>query len=620
MSPVRSTPVRPLASDAVVLGEGELGRWQHRNAASTLPHVIEELRRAGNLENLETVAVGADRPYRGQYPFLDTDVYKTLEAAAYVLADACDPDVRSFYDEAVDLLERAQRSDGYLNSAFQNPRYGREPWSDLTWGHELYNLGHLLQAGLAAARQLGDQRLLAIGRRFADLAVERFGADGAQEVCGHPEVEMALVELYRETGEDAYLDLARRFIDRRGHGRVRVSIFQPDYFQDAEPLRTLQSVTGHAVRMAYLAAGATDVAVETGDTALLAALERLFADMVASKLHFTGGLGSRHTDESIGDRFELTPDRSYSETCAAIATMQWAWRLVLATGRAEYADLFEWVLYNAYAAGLSADGTCFFYDNALQRRADHAVPPAGRPLREPWFVCPCCPPNIARWTAELQDHLAGRVEDGLVLAQYTAATIEAGDLAVRIDTEYPWEGTVRVRVLKAPAERRRIRLRVPGWAEGAELRVNGAARPVGAGWADEVREWAAGDEIELVLPMPVRAHGGHPHLDAVRGTAAIARGPLAYCLEGLDAEQSIDDLLLDPDALRGARYQPGEQPLRHVAVALDLVAAVPPAGPLYPRLGSAPGAPEGRARVVLRPYFLWGNREPSPMRVWLRTE
>jgi uncharacterized protein len=603
VSPVRSTPVSPLPSDAVALGEGELGRWQQRNVQSTLPHVIEELRRAGNLENLETVAAGMDRPYRGRYPFLDTDVYKTLEAVAYAEAGAPDPATRAFYEEAVDLIERAQRSDGYLNSAFQNPQYGREPWSDLTWGHELYNLGHLLQAGIAAARQLGDGRLLAVGRRFADLAVERFGPDGAAEVCGHPEVEMALVELHRETGEDAYLDLARRFIDRRGRGSVQVSVFEADYFQDAEPLRTLSSVTGHAVRMGYLAAGATDVAVETGDTALLAALERLFADMVATKLHFTGGLGSRHTDESIGDRFELTPDRSYSETCAAIATMQWAWRLFLGTGRAEYADLFEWVLYNAYAAGLSVDGTCFFYDNALQRRADHAVPP-----------------NVARWTAELQEHLAGRTEDGLVLAQYTAATIEAGELAVRIDTEYPWDGAVRIRVLRAPAAPTRIRLRVPGWTDGGQLRVNGVRRAVEAGWVDEVREWLPGDELELILPMPVRAHRGHPHLDAVRGAAAIARGPLAYCLEGLDTEQSVDDLLLDQDALAGAREEPGEQPLRHVALALELAVAAPAAAPLYPPLASVPVAPEGRVGAVLRPYFLWGNREASPMRVWLRTE
>jgi uncharacterized protein len=355
--PVRSTAVRPLASGAVVLGDGELGRWQQRNAESTLPHVIEELRRAGNLENLETVASGAARPYRGSYPFLDTDVYKTLEAAAYVLARVDDETVRAFYEEAVGLIERAQRADGYLNSAFQNPAHGKEPWSDPTWGHELYNLGHLLQAGLAAERQLEDGRLLAVGRRFADLAVTRFGPDGAREICGHPEVEMALVELSRETGEGAYLDLARWFIYQRGHGHVGASIFEPAYFQDAEPLLTLPSVTGHAVRMGYLASGATDVAIETGDADLLAAVERLFADMVASKLHFTGGLGSRHSDEAIGDRFELTPDRSYSETCAAIALLQWAWRLLLATGRVEYADLFEWVLYNAYAAGLSADGT-----------------------------------------------------------------------------------------------------------------------------------------------------------------------------------------------------------------------------------------------------------------------
>jgi DUF1680 family protein len=286
----------PVAAGRVRLGEGELGAWQRRNRRATAPHAIEQLRLAGNLDNLARVADPADATgaFRGRYPFLDTDVFKTLEGLAYLLAEDGDEDevtrtVRDFYEEAVAVIQAAQREDGYLNSYFQAPEIDKEPWEDLAWGHELYNLGHLIQAAVAAQRRLGDGRLLDVARAFADLAVRRFGPDGDPQVCGHPEVEMALVELFRETGERSYLELASAFVDRRGHGTVELRVFPAEYFQDSAPLRELDSVTGHAVRMAYLAAGAADVALEQGDDGLLAALQRLWDDMVETKLYFTGG-------------------------------------------------------------------------------------------------------------------------------------------------------------------------------------------------------------------------------------------------------------------------------------------------------------------------------------------
>lgn len=626
VAPVRRTGVRPLSGDAVTLLPGELGRWQERNARVTLPHVIEQLRETGHLENLRAVAQHSG-PYRGRYPFLDSHVYKALEGAAYVLADgAATEEARAFFEESVDLIERAQAPDGYLNSAFGNPRYGRAPWSDLAWGHELYNLGHLIQAALAAWRQLGDDRLLRVGRRFADLAATRFGPGGDPGVDGHPEIEMALVELHRETGEARYLELGRLMVERRGHRTIAATHFDHAYFQDAEPLLTLPSVTGHAVRMGYLAAGATDVALETGDAGLLDAMRRLFADMVASKLHFTGGLGSHHTDEAIGDRYELTPDRSYSETCAAIAVMQWAWRLFLATGDPSCLDVFEWVLYNAYAVGLSEDGVCFFYDNPLQRRPDHPVPPDGRPLREPWFVCACCPPNVVRWTAQLQDYVALETPAGLQIANLTPARIAAGGFVLEVETAYPWAGEATVRVRRAPDAERRLEVRVPAWAEGAGIDAGGVPHMVAPGWAGVTRRWRGGDELRLCLPMPVRAHAGHPHLDAVRGTAAFARGPLVYCAEAVDGAP-VDEVAVDAREAETARVSPlqtdGGLRTRHVSLGLDATLAPPPGGsPLYPRLGlteERPPAGGTQTRITLRPYFLWGNREPSPMRVWLRT-
>jgi len=630
----------PLAGGQVRLGTGELAAWQRRNRAATVPHTIAQLRLSGNLENLARIADPGDGTsrFRGRYPFLDTDVFKTLEGLAYLLGEA-EPseEVRAFYEEAVGLIEAAQRADGYLNSYFQAPEIDREPWDDLAWGHELYNLGHLIQAAVAANRQLCDPRLLAVARAFADLAVERFGPDGDPQVCGHPEVEMALVELFRETGERSYLDLATAFVDRRGHGTVELRVFPAEYFQDSAPLRELDSVTGHAVRMAYLAAGAADVALERDDQVLLDALQRLWDDMVATKLYFTGGLGSRHSDEAIGDRYELPSERSYSETCAAIAVMQWSWRMYLATGSATVLDTFETVLYNAYAAGLSADGTAFFYDNPLQRRPDHlqrsGAEPDGELLRRSWFGCPCCPPNIVRWTAELQDHLAIQTPAGLEIAQYTAASIATERLSCTVDTAYPCDGSVVITVDDAADDEVELALRVPAWASGVSLRVDGRAtdqQPVD-GWYRLRRRWARGDRIDLDLPMPVRAHGAHPSVDALRGSVAFARGPVVYCAEQQDTAADLDALRFAADDAEHAIVEQRRLlPTEGIdAAVIEVSAAVdqPASAELYPTLtgtASRPTAPSrrpgdaDRTTATLIPYALWGNREAGAMRVWFR--
>lgn len=628
--------VRPLASSSAEITAGVLHGWQERNRTRTIPHTVTELRSAGNLDNLRSVAEGTGAPYRGRYPFLDTDVFKTLEGLAYELAR---PDAltgtREFFEEAVALIEAAQADDGYLNSFFQHPDTGKEPWQDLSWGHELYNLGHLIQAALAASRQLGDDRLLGVARRFADLAVTKFGPTGDNQVCGHPEVEMALVELYRATGDTDYLTLATLFIDRRGHGTVTLSVFPAEYFQDNVPLRELPSVTGHAVRMVYLAAGATDVALETGDGDLLTEVTRLWDDMVASKLYITGGLGSRHSDEAIGDRYELPSERSYSETCAAIGTMQWAWRLFLATADAHYLDVFETILYNGYAAGLSADGCAFFYDNPLQRRADHeqrsGAEADGALLRRGWFSCPCCPPNIIRWNSELQDYLAATDDDTLYLAQYTNATIATDGFDLTMTTDYPWDGAVRLTVTAADDVERILALRVPAWCHTATVTVNGESISAATenGWLRVTGRRIIGDVIDLDLAMPVRAHGSHPYVDATRGAISIARGPLVYCAEQQDNAENLDDLLVSPADLAAATTAAvqlsEDSPTDSILVTVPAVHAPPvtagPSAALYPELvatNDRPAHPGDPAQLTLVPYYLWGNRDARAMRVWLR--
>ncbi|WP_204358975.1 glycoside hydrolase family 127 protein [Streptosporangium sp. 'caverna'] len=604
---------------------GLLRQWQVRNSTATVPHTIEQLRAAGNVDNLKRLLVTDAPPYRGRYPFLDTDLYKTLEGVAYEIgAGTAQDGAREFFDEVVELLERVQAEDGYLNSYFQDPANVKKPWEDLSWGHELYNLGHLIQAAVAARRRMGDGRLLAVAVRFADLVVERFGPGKEEGTCGHPEVEMALVELFRETGDRAYLVQAGLFVDRRGQAKLKHTIFPPEYFQDHLPFRELPSVIGHAVRMAYLAAGATDIYLETGDRSLLAALDRLWDDMVATKLYITGGLGSRHSDEAIGDRYELPSERAYAETCAAIATMQWAWRMFQATGGAKYLDVFERVLFNAYAVGLSADGRAFFYDNPLQRRPDHeqrsGAETGGELLRRSWFGCPCCPPNIVRWMAQLGDHVAAEREGALHITTYTGARIETGSIALTMETDYPWDGDVRIVVERAPDEPYAIRLRVPAWARSVTASVNG--RPVeGAedGWLTVERVWAAGDELRLGIPMPVRAHGSHPYLDATRGAVGVARGPLVYCVEQQDCPVPVDDLVVSPEQVAGATVERSQDELPGaVVLRMTAGAAAPPSAELYPELPAERPAPGRTVPVTFVPHFLWGNRRPEAMRVWVR--
>lgn len=627
-------PGRPLGAAAVTLTGGLLADWQQRNRSATIPHAVREIRRARNLENFRRVADALEIDYSGSYPFLDTDVYKTLEGIVYEIArstapdEAAPEDALAFYEEAVDLIVRTQAPDGYLGTRFQGAGSPKRPWEDLAWGHEMYNLGHLTQAAVAASRQLGDRRLLDVACRFADLVVRRYGPQGQPLYCGHPEVEMALVELHRETGEPRYLEQARLFVDRRGARALRHSVFPADYFQDAVPLRELDSVTGHAVRMAYLAAGATDVALETGDDALLGHLERLWDDMVATKSYVTGGVGARHSDEAFGDRYELPSERAYAETCAAIGVMQWGWRLFLATGRADVLDHVERVLFNAYAAGLSLEGTAFLYDNPLQRRPDHSqrsgAETGGEPLRRAWFGCPCCPPNVVRWMSQLQDHLAVADERSLTLAMYAGARIDSPGLEVEVVTDYPWHGRVRIDILRAAASPVTLRLRVPAWAAGAVATLDGTPLDTGeiggsavdhGGWLDLTRHWEAGQRLVLDLPMQVRAVTGHPHMDAVRGCAALLRGPIVLCVEQSDSPVPVDDLVLtDGDAV--GDLPAGPAPWHALPVTLGFLPAPPPQP--YPAwTGEAGPPPAGRVRVGLLPYALWGNREVGAMRVWL---
>jgi DUF1680 family protein len=620
--PVRLGPgahaaLRPL--DGARIDGGFWARRQHANRQVSLPDGAEQLERAGNLHNLRLAAGTATGDYRNDLPFMDSDVYKWLEAAGWELGRSPEPALAKAAAQVIDVLAAAQRDDGYLDSYYQVVRPDKH-FEELAWGHELYCAGHLIQAAVGYVRATGERRPLDVARRLADHVDAEFGPGRNEGVCGHPEIETALVELYRETGEPRYLALARSFVDRRGTGSFAGERFGAAYFQDHVPVVDAREVAGHAVRQLYLNAGVTDLVLETGDERLRASMLRQWDDMVATKTYLTGGLGAHHQDEAFGDSYELPGERAYCETCAAIASVQWSWRLLLLTGEARYADLIERTLYNGFAAGVALDGRTYFYVNPLQVRDDH---PDGT-RRTPWYKCACCPPNIMRLLASLQHYLATVDGTGIQLHQYAAGTLRTDRVGLRVGTDYPHDGTVRITVDDAPGEGWALSLRVPQWCRTASVAVNGVpvpARPDG-GYLRLHRDWRAGDTVTLELDMPVRVTAGDPRVDAIRSCVALERGPLVYCLEGTDqpAGVRLDDVALPPGAPARAEWRPGLLEGVNAITATGWHRDRAAGGGWWPYpAASAAGHGAAGTPVTLTavPYYAWANRDPGPMRVWI---
>jgi uncharacterized protein len=612
---------RPLDGAGVRLTDGLLRDWQQRSRAVSLPLALRQLEVAGNLDNLRLASSGTGGQYRGP-AFMDSDLYKTIEAISWELGRGHEPVLADFAAEATALLEQAQQADGYLNSYIQasgKPRYAR-----LESSHELYCAGHLIQAAVAAARTFDGGALLQVASRLADHLVRVFlGVQAGLD--GHPIIETALVELYRETGTESYLQLARQLVDQRGHGLIGDSGFGIRYLQDHLPVRESVTEVGHAVRALYLESGIVDVAAETGDAELLAASIARWDDMVAAKTALTGGNGSRHSGEAFGDSFELPPDRAYNETCAAIASFQWSWRLLLATGDSKFADLMERVLYNGFGAAVSADGRRFFYVNPLQRRGDHVEDDDPGRRRE-WFSCACCPPNIMRLLASLGHYVATVAGDVLYLHHLTGSQVTgalAGDIfSLDVATQYPWSGSAQIRVRGCPAAECGLAVRIPGWNREVSLQLNGeplVPQIDSRGYLVVRRHWRPGDVLACSLDLRPRLTYPGRRIDALRGAVAVERGPLVYCFEQTDqaAGLSIEDLALRRGGLAEREDAlPGAGPT--VVVEADAV-RLPPAGrgglPYFPLPdASTAGSP---AVAVAVPYFQWDNRGGAAMRVWM---
>jgi DUF1680 family protein len=620
-APLRTTRLRPLGLGDTELSPGsQLGRWQELNRTATITHCVDNLETSGVLDNFRRLVGESDADFRGFW-FADSDLTKTLEAIAWEMGRSGDTTWKDFLDTTLDLLSRAQAADGYLNSFVQGKP--EEPrWENLNWSHEMYVAGHLLQAAVALNRASGDDRLLSVARRFADLLVTEFGDGGRNTYDGHPEVETALVELYRETGHEPYLLLAQRQVEQRGQGLLGKERFGAQYFQDHLPVREATEAIGHSVRQLYLAAGVTDVATECGDESLLEAMKTLWDSAFLTKAYVTGAHGSRHRDEAYGDPYELPPDRAYAETCASIAGFQWCWRMLLATGEARYAEEMERALYNAIAGSTSLSGTEYFYSNPLQLRTGHDGSTEDSPDRRlPWYACACCPPNLARLVASLQSYIATTDPRGVQLHLLTAGTVRAtapdgSPVEIRTTGDYPWGGELELTVAggNRPWE---LAVRIPAWCADPEVTVDGVPLSLAPsnGYLRIVRDWARGTTVSLRLPMPVRAILPHPRIDAARGCIALARGPIVYCLEQVDQSTLLEDIHVAaatlPKAIVGSDG---------VVVLAGQGYTVPPTThELYTDAGAATTRAAREVDITAVPYFRWGNRGPNAMRVWIPT-
>jgi len=609
--------LQPVPFTAVKITDSFWSARQETNRIASIPVSLDNLEKAGNLENFRLAARGATNGFRGPV-FMDSDVYKAIEAASFSLATHPDSGLEARLDDIILLIAGAQQPDGYLDTYFIVKEPGRR-WTNLRDCHELYCAGHLIEAAVAYFQATGKRNFLAVAVKLADQINSVFGPEPKRlGYPGHPEIELALVKLWRAAGEQRYFNLARFFVENRGRHYFAQEHHTPPeeydgtYWLDDAPIFAHEKIKGHAVRAAYLMSGATDVAAQTGDERLLAMLDRVWRNTTGKNMYLTGGIGPSGQNEGFTVDYDLPNLTAYQETCATVALAQWASRMGLLYGDAKYADVLERGLYNGLLAGVSQDGKKFFYVNPLESAGDHH--------RQEWFGCACCPPNAARTIAALGGYACATGSNSIWVNLYVQGRMETqvGGQQIRLDvqTDYPWDGKVVLKPrLKSIADFA-LRLRVPGWCEGATVSVNGrdiSAPEIERGYFVLSRRWKNGDAVELNLPMPVQRVAANPNVAADRGLLAIQRGPLVYCVEQCDQRAPVTSLVLPADAalrveksklfggivvIRGLGEQTGNSDWSHALYQRAVVSSK-------------------RTEITAVPYCVWDNRRAGPMKVWL---
>jgi len=607
--------------------------WSPRmetNRTVTIPHIFEMCEETGRIANFKRAAGLEDGEFEGLL-FNDSDVYKTIEAASYSLAVEPDAELEGYLVELIETIAAAQEDDGYLNTYF-TLEAPEEKWTDLRNKHELYCAGHLFEAAVAHLEATGDDRLLNVALKFADLIDSIFGPDRRHDVPGHEEIEIGLMKLYRVTGVERYADLAQFFIDQRGQLDGRESLYGP-YCQDHQPVNEQDEMVGHAVRAMYLCNGLFDVAQYTGDPKYMDAVDRLWSDVVSKKLYITGGVGSERAGEAFGEPYDLPNTEAYAETCASIGFALLNHRLMLRDADSRYGDVLERVLYNGFLASVSLSGDRFFYINPLAANGEWKFN-HGHNERAPWFACACCPPNIARFMSEIAGMIYMQTDDDVYVNLYigseTTVGLESTGVTIRQQTEYPWDGKVLMHV--DPEEDQSefgLLLRIPGWVSsnstpsdlygdlpGREpdkpiiVLVNGepVTPEVEQGYARIQRAWSPGDVVELMMSMRVRRVIANPEVTIDAEHVALERGPIVYCVEAEDNGGYVQHLSLHKRASVDGVYVPN---VLGGMVVLNGKAH----WKRRPGLGRAAASKlEGFTAI---PYYAWNHRGKGEMGIWI---
>jgi uncharacterized protein len=629
---IKDYPFTPVPLTDVRIGDGFWLPRLETNRTVTVRYDFQKCEETGRISNFARAGGLEEGKFEG-IPFNDSDVVKVVEGASYTLAMHPDPELEKYLDDLIAKIAAAQEDDGYLYTArtlgFTNGMTGPQRWTNLAASHELYNVGHLYEAAVAHFQATGKRSFLEVAIKNADHLVKTFGPEPGQliDVPGHQEIEIGLVKLYRATGEEKYLRLAKFFIDMRGRADKRK--IYGEYCQDHKPLVEQEEVTGHAVRAGYLYSGVADVAALTGDKDYLRAIDRLWEDMVSRQMYLTGSVGVFDHGEGYSRPYDLPNLKAYNETCAAIANALWNHRMFLLHGEAKYIDVLERIIYNGFLSGISLSGDTFFYPNPLacdgRFRFNH-----GDLVRSPWFGCSCCPVNVVRFIPSIAGYVYAQRADEVFVNLYVAGsgTVKLAAGTVRLDqqTRYPWDGKVRIVVQGEPAGLSALKLRIPGWAQGrpvpgdlyryateatppVTLTVNGQTVPLELqdGYATIRQTWQSGDVVELDLPMPVRRVLAHENVVDDRGRVAIERGPVVYCIEGADHGGRVLNRVLSDDA---------ELSPEHRADLLGGVTVLQ--GTAQEAYRTEGGEVQTRpAALTMIPYYAWCHRGANEMAVWL---